>query len=186
MNIMTKRGNLDNIVTYESICDTKEDLANIPAQYATLGSIALVIKGEDDMLEAYMATSEGEWVPIMMNGGSSGGGSGCDCVHLVLEEHLVDEPQTKSGGQRYVLNYTFDEITNALINGTVVFLSEETSKKGLLKVDNTPSNYMFSSITAGYNSEYKYFVTGLDTSHTNLMWSCESANDYPARSVGEV
>ena len=60
MNIMTKRGNLDNIVTYESICDTKEDLANIPAQYATLGSIALVIKGEDDMLEAYMATSEGE------------------------------------------------------------------------------------------------------------------------------
>ena len=52
MNIMTKRGNLDNIVTYEHICDTQEDLVNIPLQYTTLGSVALVIKGDDDALEA--------------------------------------------------------------------------------------------------------------------------------------
>ena len=63
MAIMTKRGNLDNIVTYEHICDTYEDLQNIDPKYATLGSTAIVINQEEG-LNAYMATSAGEWVSI--------------------------------------------------------------------------------------------------------------------------
>lgn len=72
MAIMTKRGNLDNIVTYEHICDTYEDLQNIDPKYATLGSTAIVINQEEG-LNAYMATSAGEWVSIAAAG--SGGGS---------------------------------------------------------------------------------------------------------------
>lgn len=64
MNIMTKRGSQDNIVTYEHICDTRADLDNIDPQYITLGSSALVLKGENGP-EFYMSTSTKEWIPLM-------------------------------------------------------------------------------------------------------------------------
>lgn len=63
MAIMTKRGNLDNIVTYEHICDFTEDLNNIDPNYITLGSIAIVLQGQSG-LEVYIATSSKEWLPL--------------------------------------------------------------------------------------------------------------------------
>ena len=63
MNIMTKRGNLDNAVTYEHICDTTADLNNIDPRYITLGSVAVVLQG-DTGIEIYMATSNKEWVEL--------------------------------------------------------------------------------------------------------------------------
>lgn len=63
MNIMTKRGQQDNVVTYEHICDTTEDLNNIDEQYITLGSIAIVLQGSVG-LELYMATSTKEWIQL--------------------------------------------------------------------------------------------------------------------------
>ena len=67
-NVMTKRGNLDNVVTYEHYCDTREDLNNIDPQYITLGSVAVVLMGAAG-LEVYMATSGKEW--ILLSGVSS-------------------------------------------------------------------------------------------------------------------
>ena len=66
--IMTKRGNADNIVTYEFICDTVTDLNKIDPQYVTMGSIATVISGESGF-EVYMANSSKQWINI--SGGSS-------------------------------------------------------------------------------------------------------------------
>lgn len=63
MAIMTKRGNMDNIVTYEHICDTVDDLVNIDKQYVTLGSVAIILRGASG-LEIYMATSDKEWIPL--------------------------------------------------------------------------------------------------------------------------
>lgn len=63
MLITSKRGALDNIVTYEHICDTTEDLQNINPQYITLGSVAVVLQG-DAGLEIYMATSNKEWIAL--------------------------------------------------------------------------------------------------------------------------
>lgn len=63
MNIMTKRGNLDNAITYEHICDTIADLNNIDPKYITLGSVAVVLQG-DAGVEIYMATSNKEWVEL--------------------------------------------------------------------------------------------------------------------------
>ena len=192
MNIMTKRGNLDNIVTYEHICDTQEDLANIPLQYTTLGSVALVIKGDDDALEAYMATSNGEWVPIMMNSGS-GGGSGCYCQHLVLQEGRQEEsPKKSSTTNTYILNYTFAQIEDALQNGTVVFNSEviddsdeeESSEDGGSKSVGSPSAYITTPVQIGYNSDQNYyFVTALGVINDEYTWGCGSKNDYPSRLV---
>lgn len=61
MNIMTKRGSLDNSVTYEHVCDTAADMANIDPQYITLGSICIVVNGTGGELDAYMADSNKTW-----------------------------------------------------------------------------------------------------------------------------
>lgn len=60
---MTKRGSLDNEVTYEFICDTVADLNAIDPQYATMGSVATVIQGESGF-EVYMANSQGQWINL--------------------------------------------------------------------------------------------------------------------------
>ena len=75
MTIMTKRGSLDNIITYEHICDTTADLSNIPSEQTTLGSVAIVLK-DPDGLGVYIATSAKEWIPLMS--GTGGGGSGVE------------------------------------------------------------------------------------------------------------
>ena len=67
---MTKRGNLDNIVTYEFVCDSTADLQTIEPRYVTMGSVAIVIQG-DSGFEVYMANSKKEWINL----GSLGGGS---------------------------------------------------------------------------------------------------------------
>ena len=67
MTIMSKRGQADNIITYEHICDTTADLANIDPKYVTLGSVAIVLKGAAG-LEVYMATSDKEWVNLVGGG----------------------------------------------------------------------------------------------------------------------
>lgn len=60
---MTKRGNHDNVITYEHICDTTEDLTNIDPQYVTLGSVAIVLQGAAG-LEVYMASSDKQWIAL--------------------------------------------------------------------------------------------------------------------------
>jgi len=72
MNIMTKRGQIDNVITYEHICDARADMNNIPAAQITLGSICIVLSGDNGALEVYMADSAKEWKSIMET--SSGGG----------------------------------------------------------------------------------------------------------------
>ena len=70
--IMTKRGNMDNVVTYEFVCDTTADLSAIEPGYVTMGSVAIVIQG-DSGFEVYMANSKKEW--IMLSGGGSNNNS---------------------------------------------------------------------------------------------------------------
>lgn len=60
---LTKRGNLDNEVTYEYMCDTTSDLNTIDPQYITMGSIAVVIEGETG-LSVYIANSQKQWINI--------------------------------------------------------------------------------------------------------------------------
>ena len=65
---MTKRGQQDNVITYEFMCDETADLQSIEPCYITLGSIAIVIEGSSG-LEVYMANSKKQWINI--NGGTS-------------------------------------------------------------------------------------------------------------------
>ena len=73
MTIMSKRGNLDNVVTYEHICDTTADMQKIDSKYITLGSTCIVISGDTGGMEVYLANSNKTWSPLgMISGGSSG------------------------------------------------------------------------------------------------------------------
>lgn len=76
MNVMTRRGSLDNVVTYQHVCDTVADLQNIPLNQSTLGSTAIVLRGESGDFEVYIAKSNGKWMLISMGSGSSSGGNG--------------------------------------------------------------------------------------------------------------
>lgn len=62
MTIMTKRGSLDNVITYEHICDSIDDLPTIDPQYITLGSVAIILNSTG--IEVYMANSQKEWIKL--------------------------------------------------------------------------------------------------------------------------
>jgi len=49
---------LDNAIVYEFVCDTIADMNAIEKKYKTIGSIAVVLNGESDGLEVYIAGSD--------------------------------------------------------------------------------------------------------------------------------
>lgn len=61
MNIMTKRGSEDNMITYEHYCDTTADMGNIDPKYITLGSVCIVVQGNNNDLDVYIAGSDKQW-----------------------------------------------------------------------------------------------------------------------------
>ena len=82
--IMTKQGQLDNVITYEHICDTVADMANINPSYITLGSVCIVIKGENDDLEVYMADSKKEWKIVSSSSGE--GSISSSGIHICAQD----------------------------------------------------------------------------------------------------
>jgi len=56
----TKRGQMDNVATYEHICDTIADLETIDPKLINLGSVAIVLD-DDGKLTVYMASSDKQW-----------------------------------------------------------------------------------------------------------------------------
>ena len=90
MNIMTKQGNQDNVVTYEHYCDTKADLVNIPKSQTTLGSTAVVLKDENNELGIYIAGSDKQWAAVTMS--SSGGGAvSLDFIHICSQNEYDNQ-----------------------------------------------------------------------------------------------
>lgn len=71
MNVMTKQGQIDNVLTYEHVCDTTADMVNIPSQQITLGTVCIVLEGDSGGLEVYMANSKKEWKSLLTTSSSS-------------------------------------------------------------------------------------------------------------------
>ena len=57
MNIMLKDGSHINREIYQHLCDTVEDLANIPSNQINFGSLAYVVSTG----ELYIADSNKQW-----------------------------------------------------------------------------------------------------------------------------
>ena len=86
MNIMTKQGSLDNVITYEHYCDTVADLQNIPKSQITLGSVAIVVNGESDGIEIYIADSHKQWTELTSMSGGSGDSSIYNLLHICAQD----------------------------------------------------------------------------------------------------
>lgn len=97
---MTKCGSQDNIITYEFMCDTTADMNKIENKYRTIGTVAIVLQGESDGLEVYIAGSDKKWNSLSSIAGGSGdmeAGSGLTiyiCSQQEVSEGLpdVEEP----------------------------------------------------------------------------------------------
>ena len=90
-NIMTKRGQQDNIVTYEHICDTHEDMANIHPSYITLGSVCIVVQDIAGGLGVYIANTRKQWNPLISESGGSGSGASAALQLHVCTTREYDE-----------------------------------------------------------------------------------------------
>lgn len=86
MNVMTKRGSLDNVITYEHFCDAKSDLANIPKSQISLGSVAIVLNDENNSLGVYIADSSKTWISAMTSTGGSSGSTSVDLISICTSE----------------------------------------------------------------------------------------------------
>jgi len=149
---MTKRGSQDNIVTYEHICDTSADMVNIDPNYITLGSICIVINGEDGGMEVYMANSNKEWNSIAMGAGSGDSGSGASSLMDLLDVEVLNP----TDGQ----TLTYDATTQKWINGGggstggVMFITiQYDESKGAYVSDKT-----WSEITAAVENGYTVYA----------------------------
>lgn len=112
MNILTKRGNLDNVVTYEHVCDEISDLPNIPSDQISLGSVAIVLKGENGGLEVYMADSNKKWSLLSGSvGGGSSGGSDSSSESATDDNVLIVHFNT-TDGINWTCDKTYNEITS--------------------------------------------------------------------------
>ena len=134
MNILVKRGSLDNVITYEHYCDAKADLANIPKNQITLGSTAVVLQDEDGGMGIYIAGSDKEWVAVSTSSGSGAGGTTTlELIHVCSNDEYgsstglptVQEPEENT--IYFVPNE--DEETNNLFN-EYIYVNNEWEKIG--------------------------------------------------------
>ena len=115
---LTKRGKLDNEITYEFVCDTPADLQAIDKQYIVLGSTAIVLEG-DVGFEVYMANSQQEWVNI---GGGGSNNSGSSEPVWVNQDIIASVPETVSEEDDGETLYyaTNMSLNNHVIQGNIV------------------------------------------------------------------
>lgn len=203
-NIMTKRGQLDNVVTYQHFCDTTADLANIESKYCTLGSIAIVLQGDSGGLQIYIANSDKQWNPLTSG---IGGGNGGGVANLPLEivnpsnndvltydsasEKWVNKAATSggSGGVFIVtqipssdlLDKTFNEIKAAFLSGASVFLSYQKVESDP-DYGNTQNSYeplVDIKETVYTNPERTNFYHVFFGQYGYYVYEANSPDDYP-------
>lgn len=190
-SIMTKRGSVDNIVTYEHICDTTADMSLIDPRYVTLGSTCIVVQGESGGLEVYMASTNKEWQSLVISNGGSGAGGIFD-FHICTEEEIdasgkpdIEEPSTTTvylvpGEQEDTYTkYIYTDSQWVEFDGTTIDLSDYVKKvegKGLSTNDFTDAYKTKidaageTASNAGYhNSIYRGKYLG--TSITSDQWN---------------
>lgn len=137
MNIMTKRGSLDNVVTYEHVCDAISDLQNISSKYTTLGSIAMVLNGESGGLEVYIANSNSEWKLLSSGSGSDGGGQTTDVmeIHICSNNEYdaetglptIEEPMEKT---LYIVPATQEQASEGNLFNEYIFINNAWERFG--------------------------------------------------------
>lgn len=98
---MTKRGTQDNAIVYEFVCDTIADMNAIENKYRTIGSIAVVLQGETEGLEVYIAGSNKQWGALNAGASDATTDSGLT-IYICSQEEVdnglpdIDEPDSST------------------------------------------------------------------------------------------
>lgn len=104
MNVMTKQGSQDNVVIYEHYCDTTADLANIPKDQINIGSVAIVVNGEDNNINVYIANSQKQWNILDTISGDSGK-IDSKTITSAVTTWLADHPDATTTVQNNSISY---------------------------------------------------------------------------------
>lgn len=184
-NIMTKRGNQDNVITYEHICDTTADMANIEPQYKTLGSVCIVIKGESGGLEVYMMGSNKEWVPITeIAGGSSGIALPTVTAQdegkvLTVVSGAWNKAEASGGGSLVVHINTSGETPTLDKKAGEIFSAYMAGQNVVLVVTRGNQTFCSNLTSARSSSETGNYNFEFTDSDGKTDFSCTGMNDYP-------
>lgn len=167
-HVMTRRGNLDNRVTYEHICDTLADLPNIPLSEISIGSTAIILKGDDGM-EVYMADSSKEWVPLISGGGNDSGLTPSMEVHVcaVDEYNAVTGLPTIDAPQENTFYLVPNNGTGKNIFNEYVYIDDDWELFGSATIDLT--GYALKTDIKDYDTLIPRFVTSTNATTSSAL-----------------
>lgn len=135
MHIISKRGNQDNVITYEHICDTRADMSNIERKYITLGSVCIVLQGENDAMEVYMADSNKEWHDIIVAGSNDGGSTAGLSLHICTSSEVSNGKPNISVPLEGVLYLVPSGNTSGNLYDEYVYINNEWELFGGASID---------------------------------------------------
>ena len=164
MNIMTKRGSFDNIITYEHYCDTKTDLANIPKSQITLGSVAIVLKDEGNEMGIYIANSNKEWISF-----STGGSEGENNMGDISLANLIDVSLANpNDGDTLIYDGTTNkwiaqannnaDVLKITFSGTTENPTSSATYQEIIDAINADKIIMGKSVGFEHNNIYNFFI----------------------------
>lgn len=176
---MTKCGSQDNVITYEFICDTMSDMNAIENKYRTLGTVAIVLSGESEGLEVYIAGSNREWNSLSTAGASTDTGSSLQIY--ICSQNEVDQ------GLPDVDDPTEDTIylvpagnTSGNLYEEYIWVDDAWEKFGAASID--LSNYATLSDISGFYTKPNGGIPAADlaetylTSHQDISGKANSAD----------
>lgn len=157
MNIMTKRGTQDNVITYEHYCDVKADLANIPKDQITLGSTAIVLQDENNSMGIYLATSQKEWIEVSTSMSGGGGSTAVELLHICSNNEYDSNtkiPTIEEPNENMLYLVPNNGETNNLFNEWI-YVDGEWEKFGSGEIGN-----MLPEVTTSDNGKFLRVVNG--------------------------
>lgn len=165
MHIISKRGNQDNVITYEHICDTRADMSNIERKYITLGSVCIVLQGENDAMEVYMADSSKEWHDIIVAGSNDGGSTAGLSLHICTSSEISNGKPNISLPLEGVLYLVPSGNTSGNLYDEYVYVNNEWELFGGASID-----------LSGYATQSWVQQQGYLTMHQDISGKANSAD----------
>ena len=175
-----EQGRKPNLIWQTFICDTDDDVANLPPN-APAGSRAIVAKNGN----LYLLDTQGNWNPMPSNGGGGGGGSDVIINPIITgeEERLngieVDGTKyanprevviIKSGTNQDITSITYDQIQEVYDEGALPLLSSGLTMYYPLSSAQTGTAGLYTFVSSQYyNTELTYWQVKMEYGQTR--WS---------------
>lgn len=170
---MTKCGSRDNVITYEFMCDTITDMNAIENEYRTLGSVAIVLQGESDGLEVYIASSNKQWISLTAMTGSTSGTGGLSIYICGQNEVSEGLPDVEEPDETTIYLVPASQESNNLYE-EYIWTNDAWEKFGGASID--LSNYATLSDISGFYTKPNGGIPAADLAETYLTQHQDISN----------